>query len=156
LWSERPENGGRHPTAIHLQGFLERLFQFAKASKYYDRQNPAEWRNHLEHVLPASKDVHKVEHQPSLPYREVGRFLQAVRAYEDKIGWGRRRVGGHPTVALYLEFVVLTGVRISEARLATWDEIDEKKSRLDRPERTPQGRPYHQQAAPRADHQADV
>jgi integrase len=100
--------------------------------------------------------VHKVEHQPSLPYREVGRFLQAVRAYEDKIGWGRRRVGGHPTVALYLEFVVLTGVRISEARLATWDEIDEKKSRLDRPERTPQGRPYHQQAAPRADHQADV
>jgi integrase len=118
LWMEQ------NPTGVHLHSFLKRIFSFAVASKYYVGENPAAWRDHLEHVLPSSKDVHNVTHQPSLPYRDVGRFLEALRSYEDRCA----RAMGHPTVALWLEFVVLTGVRVSEVRLATWDEIDEKNA----------------------------
>jgi integrase len=115
LWMEQ------NPTAVHLHSFLKRMFSFAIASKYYQGENPAAWRDHLEHVLAASKDVHKVTHQPSLAYKDVGRFLDAIRRYEDR----SIRKTGHPNVALLLEWVVLTGVRISEARHATWSEIDE-------------------------------
>jgi integrase len=115
LWMEQ------NPTAVHLHSFLKRMFSFAIASKYYPGDNPAAWEDHLEHRLPASRDIHKVTHHPSLDYKDVGRFLEAVRRYEDR----SIRQMGHPTVALLCEWVVLTGVRISEARLATWGEIDE-------------------------------
>jgi len=50
--------------------------------------------------------------------------MQALRAYEDR----SCRTQGRPNVALWLEFVILTGVRISEARLATWEQIDVKNA----------------------------
>ena len=103
-----------------MLSILHRLFSFAKASRYYHGPNPAAWKGHLEHVLPALKDVHRVEHQPFLPYQDVGRFLQVLRSYQDR---SVRRLG-HPNIALLLEFIVLSGVRMSEARLATWDSMD--------------------------------
>jgi integrase len=116
LWVEK------NPTAVHLHSFLKRIFSYAIAMKYYVGENPAAWRDHLEHALLPSKDVHKVTHMPCLAYRDAGLFMQMLRAYEDR----SFRAMGHPTVALWLEFVVLTGVRISEVRLATWSEINEK------------------------------
>jgi len=121
LWSESAADGGRHAVAKNLLSILARLFSFAIASKYYHGKNPMAWKGHLEHILPALKDIHHVEHQPFLPYQDVGRFLQALRAYEDR---SVRRLG-HPNVALLLEFIVLTGVRVGEARQATWDEMNE-------------------------------
>jgi integrase len=115
LWMEQ------NPTAVHLHSFMKRMFSFAIASKYYQGENPVAWVDRLEHVLPASKDVHKVTHCAALSYKDVGRFLEAIRRYEDR----SIRKTGHLTVTLLLEFVVLSGVRISEARLATWGEIDE-------------------------------
>jgi integrase len=114
MWTER------HPTAVILRSHLKRIFSLAIAQGYYKGKNPAAWVDHLEHILPASRDVHRVKHHPSLPYKDVGRFLRAVRAYEDRSV--RRR--GHSDVALSLEFVVLTGVRFGEARLARWKQFD--------------------------------
>jgi len=75
---------------------------------------------HLEHILPRSKDVHRAEHHSWVPYQDIGRFMAKLRAWEDQ---SCRRTG-HTTVALLLEFVVLTAVRLSEVRLATWNEFD--------------------------------
>jgi len=114
LWTER------HTIAQTLHSHLKRIFSFAIASGYYHGDNPAAWADHLQHVLPATRDVHSVTHHASLPYKDVGRFMAKLRAYEDK----SVRREGKLTVALLVEFIVLTGVRMSEARLATWEQID--------------------------------
>jgi integrase len=114
MWTEK------HEAAKSLQSRLKLIFKFAKAKGYYRGDNPAEWKDHLENVLPASKEVHKVTHHAALPYKDVGRFMAKLRAWED----GSNRQHGHTASALMLEFIVLTGVRVSEARLATWQEFD--------------------------------
>ena len=110
----------KHTTAQILRGYVDRVFSLAIANKYYVGENPARWEGHLEHMLPASRDIHRTTHRPALPYREVGRFMQTLRVHEDR----SNRCTGHPNVALLVEFVVLTGSRVSEVRLATWDYID--------------------------------
>jgi integrase len=114
LWTKR------HAIAQTLHSHLKRIFSFAIASGYYHGDNPAAWVNHLQHVLPPTKDVHSVTHHASLPYKDAGRFMAKLRAYEDK----SVRQEGHTAAALLVEFIVLTGVRMSEARLATWEQID--------------------------------
>ena len=114
LWTEQ------HPTAVILHSHLKRMFSLAIANKYYRGDNPAAWVGHLEHILPRSKDVHRAEHHSWVPYQNMGRFMAKLRAWEDQ---SARRTG-HTTVALLLEFVVLTAVRLSEVRLATWNEFD--------------------------------
>jgi integrase len=112
LWVEK------HPTAVHLQSHLNRIFSMAKVACGL-ATNPAALPDNLKHLLP--DHVHKVEHRASLHYTEVGRFLDAVRRYEDRSA----RKTGRTNVSLWLEFVVLTGVRISEVRLAEWSEFDD-------------------------------
>jgi hypothetical protein len=114
LWIEQ------NPTAVILHNHLKRMFSFAIASRYYRGDNPAAWKDRLEHVLPPSKDVHNVTHYAYVAYKDVGRFMAKLRAWED----GSSRRHGHTGSALLLEFVILTGVRLSEARLATWKEFD--------------------------------
>jgi integrase len=114
LWTEA------HPTAQSLHSHLKRMFSLAIANKFYRGDNPAAWVGHLEHVLPRSKDVHRAEHHSYVPYKDIGRFMAKLRAWEDQ----SLRRAGHTTAALLLEFVVLTAVRLSEVRLATWNEFD--------------------------------
>ena len=52
-------------------------------------------------------------HQRALPYWQVGAALRKIRNAECS-----------PGIRLALEFIVLCAVRSSEARLATWQEID--------------------------------
>jgi integrase len=111
---------GQHPTAVTLHSHLKRMFSMAIASGYYRGDNPAAWVDHLEHVLPRTKDVHRAEHHPWVPYQDIGRFMAKLRDWEDP----SNRRAGHTNLALLLEFVVLTAVRVSEARLATWNEFD--------------------------------
>jgi integrase len=111
LWVEK------HPTATHFHSHLKRIFSMAKAECGL-ATNPAAYVDNLEHMLP--DHVHKVEHRASLHYTEVGRFLDATRRYEDR----SERKTGRANVSLWLEFVVLTGVRISEVRLSQWSEFN--------------------------------
>jgi integrase len=143
LWMQQ------NPTARVVHNHLDRMFRFAIAYKYYSDDNPAAWA-YLQHVLPSPNEIHQPEHHPSLDYKDVGRFMQALRAYEDPNGrWG------HTTVALLTEFIVLTGVRLSEARLATWKEFDKGQMVWNVP-------PQHRKTGrngkvrPDTDHPADV
>jgi integrase len=111
LWDEK------RPSAIQLHSHLKRIFSMAKVECGL-ASNPAAWVDNLEHLL--SDTPHKVEHHAALAYKDVPKFLEAVRNYEDH----SCRKTGRTTNSYWLEFVILTGVRVSEVRHATWSEID--------------------------------
>jgi integrase len=73
--------------------------------------NPARWKAHLEHELPARSKVQKIEHHAALPYVEVGALMADLRQREG-------------VSARALEFAILTAARSGEVRGATWGEID--------------------------------
>jgi integrase len=105
IWSKTPE------TASRIRGRIEAVLDFAKARGWREGENPARWRGHLAEVLPKPRKVRRVEHRPSLPWREVPAFMAALREREG-------------TAALALGFAILTAARTGEVRLARWREID--------------------------------
>lgn len=105
IWMTRTE------TASRVRGRIEAVLDWAKARGYRDGDNPARWRGHLDHLLPARAKVQKTKHLPALPYNEIGAFMAKLRD-EDSIP------------ARALEFVALTAARLGEVLGATWDEID--------------------------------
>jgi integrase len=109
-----------YPTTRDVLQYLDRIFQFAIAKKYYTgSRNPAEWKK-LVALLPPHDTVHRRERRKDLPYQDVGRFLQAVRNYEDRSD----RKTGRTNISYVLEIITLTGVRISEVLEAQWKEFD--------------------------------
>ena len=105
VWSTRPE------TASRVRGRIEAVLDWAKARGIRTGDNPARWRGHLDHLLPARRKVRAVEHHPALPCAEVGTFMQKLRACED----ARARA---------LEFLVLTAARAGEVLGMRWEEVD--------------------------------
>jgi integrase len=105
IWMTRTE------TASRVRGRIESVLDWAKARGFREGENPAQWRGHLDHLLPARSKVQKTKHLAALPYSEIGAFMAKLRA-EDSI----------PSRAL--EFVALTAARLGEVLGATWDEID--------------------------------
>lgn len=108
----------RHETAKTVLGHFDRMFQLAIYQGWYAGENPAKWKGGLKEVLPTSRDIHWTQHRPSLPYTDMGRFMEALRHHQDH---------GDPrslNVALLIEFVALSCVRVGEARLAQWKEFD--------------------------------
>jgi hypothetical protein len=56
LWSKKPE------TASRVRGRIEAILDWAKVRGYRDGENPARWRGHLDHLLPAKSKVRRVRH----------------------------------------------------------------------------------------------
>ena len=105
IWTTKTE------TASRLRGRIESVLDWATARGYRDGLNPARWKGHLDHLLPAPGKITRVGHHAAVPVGEVGAFMQALRAQP---GMGARA----------LEFVVLTAARSGEVRGAQWSEID--------------------------------
>jgi integrase len=105
IWSSKNE------TAHRLRGRIETVLSWAKVHGYRSGENPAQWRGHLAHLLPARKKVHKVTHHAALPYAKLPAFMGDLR----------KRYG---VAALALEFAILTATRTSETLDAAWSEFD--------------------------------
>jgi integrase len=105
IWKEKPE------TASRVRGRIESILDWAAARDLRQGENPARWRGHLEHLLPAKSKIGKAEHHAALPYGEIGAFMGNLRQRSS-------------TSARCLEFTILTAARTSEAIGATWNEID--------------------------------
>jgi integrase len=105
IWMTRTE------TASRVRGRIEAVLDWARARGYRDGDNPARWRGHLDHLLPARAKVQKTKHHAALPYTEAGAFMAKLRD-DDSIP------------ARALEFVALTAARLGEVLGATWNEID--------------------------------
>lgn len=104
IWSDIPE------TASRVRGRIEAVLDWAKAREFRDGDNPARWRGHLDHLLPAPTKVRKVVHHPALPYSKIAAFLTILRQQPGQ-------------VPLALEFLILTATRTSETTGARWSEI---------------------------------
>jgi integrase len=108
LWQKRTE------TASRVRGRIESVLDWAKARGYRDGENPARWRGHLDHLLPARSDIKKVRHHPALPYDELPAFLATLR----------QRQG---VAARALEFTILTAARTGEVLRATAGEMNRRE-----------------------------
>jgi integrase len=105
LWVRIPE------TASRVRGRIESVLGWATVHHYRAGDNPARWKGHLEHALPARAEVAKIKHHPALPYVQAGSFMAGIRR-DTRIG------------ARCLEFIALTIARVGEANVADWSEID--------------------------------
>jgi integrase len=105
IWS------GKAETASRVRGRIERILDWAKVRGYREGENPAQWRGHLDQLLPRSSKVKRVKHHPALPYAELPAFLMRLREQNG-------------VAARTLEFVILTAARTGEAIGAKVGEIN--------------------------------
>ncbi|MDP1874811.1 MAG: tyrosine-type recombinase/integrase [Phenylobacterium sp.] len=105
LWSAKNE------TASRVRGRIECVLGWAAARELRSGDNPARWKGHLAHQLPARSKVAKVKHHPALPYGDMPTFFLALRQQPG-------------LAAKALEFTVLTAARTGEVLGAKWREID--------------------------------
>lgn len=105
IWLEKTE------TATRVRGRLERILAAATTKGLRSGVNPAQWRGHLDCLLPQPKKLKKVRHHPALPYAELPEFMDQLQS----------RKG---TAALALELCILTASRTSEVLNAKRNEID--------------------------------
>ncbi len=105
LWLNKTE------TASRLRGRIESILDWATFRGYRQGDNPARWKGHLQHELPARNKVQKVEHHAALPYVELAAFMADLRSKEG-------------VSARALQFAILTAARSGEVRGAKWSEID--------------------------------
>lgn len=104
IWLTKPETATRVKQRCH--GVIKWCW-----AQGLVKSNPVDVVDHLLPKQPGKRE--RVQHQPSMPWREVPAFVQRG------LWTGRRNV----TRAL-LEFVILTAARSGEARAMSWDEVD--------------------------------
>ena len=75
------------------------------------RKNPAQWRGHLDAILPPARKLTARGHHVAMAYRDVPAFIDQLDAAPGM-------------AALCLKFLILTAARSGEAIAARWDEID--------------------------------
>lgn len=102
---------GKTETASRLRGRIEAILDYARVRGYRSGENPARWKGHLDHILPATGDIAKVQHHPSLPYTQMPEFWPKLQAQD---GLSARA----------LELCILTATRTSDVLGARWSEID--------------------------------
>lgn len=106
LWDAVPE------TASRVRGRIERVLGWAATRDYRSGENPARWKDFLEHALTARATIpdKKVKHHAAMSYNDIGEFFADLRQREG-------------ITAAALEFTILTGVRTEQTIGATGDEF---------------------------------
>jgi integrase len=95
IWTLKPETAGR------LRGRIEQVLGWATINGYRTGDNPARWRGHLQHLLPAKTKVRAVKHHAALPYAGLPAFMTALRRQD---GVAARALG----------FLILTATRTGD------------------------------------------
>ena len=104
LWLAAPD------TASRLRGRIEAVLAAATAKGHRTGPNPAQWRNHLDRLLPKRTKLSR-GHHGAMPFADVPAFMERLRTL-DTAG------------ARAFEFLILTAARTGEALGARWGEID--------------------------------
>ena len=104
LWLTKQE------TASRLRGRIERVLAAAEAKGLREGKNPAQWRNHLQTLLPKRQKLQRGHHL-AMPFANVPAFVLGLRERE-------------AITAQALEFCILTAARSGEVLGARWSEID--------------------------------
>jgi integrase len=107
IWTSKPD------TASRLRGRIESVLGWATVHGWRSGQNPARFKDHLEHLLP-KRQASAQKHHASMPYAEVPAFMQKL---QNESGMARYA----------LEFLILCASRTGEVIAAKWSEIDASK-----------------------------
>ena len=102
-------------TMSRVRGRVESILDWCAVRGYRTGENPARWKGHLEHILPARGKVQKTTHFAALPMDDLPAFCRALREQEG-------------VSARALEFTILTATRTGEIIGAHWSEIDLAKA----------------------------
>jgi|SRR6516165_1199960 len=103
----------RHPEqARRALRMWAQVFDYAKAMKMREGDNPAAWRGNMEHIFPNPPKNHN-KHHASMTFKDVSGFVQRLRL---------RQVKGHSAAAL--EFQILCASRPGEVLNMKWSELD--------------------------------
>ena len=102
VWTAHPD------VARKLRQRVRATLRWCEAHGYVEQNVAGEVIDGALPAMPAVKAHHR-----SLPYRDVGSALRAIRASS-----------ASPNAKLCLEFLILTATRSGEARGARWDELD--------------------------------
>jgi integrase len=105
IWISKAE------TASRVRQRIETVWDWARARKYVEAENPARLRGHLDKILAKTAKVKRVKHHAAVPYKQIATFITQLR---DRKG----------SSALAMEFMILTAARTGEVRGARWQEID--------------------------------
>lgn len=100
IWTEKPE------TASRVRGRIETILAAAAAEEKRIGPNPAQWKGHIDQILPNKRKVRPVIHHAALPYDEIPAFMSSL-------------AGDGSDSARLLRFIILTASRYSEA--ARWE-----------------------------------
>jgi len=131
IWTTKPE------TASRVRGRIEKVLDAAKARGLRKGENPAQWRGHLDHLLPKPSKLSR-GHHAAMPYGDLPQFVEKLRAREALAGQA-------------LEFCILTAARTSEVLKMTWVEVDLESRVWSVPApRTKAGRPHRVPLSERA------
>ena len=105
IWIQKAE------TASRVRQRIETVWDWSKARKYVEGDNPARMRGHLDKILAKTAKVKRVKHHGAVPYKQINAFIKKLLIFK-----------GNSTLAL--EFMILTAGRTGEVRGAKWQEID--------------------------------
>lgn len=106
IWMTFPETAGR------VRGRIEKVLAAAKAlgHRSVDSANPAQWRGHLEVLLPKQPQLVR-GHHAAMAYSELPAFM--------------KNLADRPAMAARaLEFLIFNAARSGEVLNAKWGEID--------------------------------
>lgn len=125
LWSTKNE------TMVRVRNRIELVLSWAAAQGYRPKGfNPAQWRGHLDQVLPKPSKVNQRTSFEAMPIEGMYAFMHQLAAVQG-------------TSARCLEFTILTACRSGESRGAQWSEIDMSAATWSIPkERMKAGRPH--------------
>ncbi|WP_460450287.1 tyrosine-type recombinase/integrase [Alsobacter sp. SYSU BS001988] len=104
LWTSRPE------TASRLRGRIEAVLAASTAKGHRFGPNPAQWRHHLDKLLPKRTKLQR-GHHAAMPFASIPGLLELLRTNAS-------------VSAAALEFTILTAARSGETLGARWSEID--------------------------------
>ena len=105
IWISKAE------TASRVRQRIETVWDWARARKYVEGENPARLRGHLDKILAKTAKVKRVKHHAAVPYKQIATFITKLR-------------GRKGSSALAMEFMILTAARTGEVRGARWQEIN--------------------------------
>lgn len=106
LWSIKNE------TMVRVRNRIELVLSWATAQGYRPKGfNPAQWRGHLDQILPKPSKVNNRASFEAVPIDAMYAFMRRLADVEG-------------VSARCLEFTILTACRSGESRGALWSEID--------------------------------
>jgi integrase len=108
----RAEWSTKNETMVRIRNRIELVLSWAAAQGHRPKGfNPAQWKGHLDQVLPKPSKVNKRQHHEAVPVDGMYDFMQRLNNVE---GMSAR----------CLEFTILCACRSGESRGALWSEID--------------------------------